>query len=70
MKIYNIFIKNLKVVARNWVYFIVLFIFPFFLILTSAILLNSSDLKNIGIGIVDEYGGYPLGIEEFLKSKD
>src|SRR3989344_2803170 len=60
MKIFNIFMKNLRVVTRNWTYFIVLFIFPFFLILTSSILLNSSNLANIKIGMVNEYPGFYL----------
>src|SRR3989344_3214373 len=67
MKIYNIFTKNIKVVARNWIYFLVLFIFPFFLIFTSAILLNSSDLKNVRLGVVNDYPNYYIDISEFGK---
>ncbi len=65
MKIYNLFLKNLKVVARNWTYFIVLFIFPFLLILTSSILLNSSKLTNIKIGLVNEFPNFYLDTSEF-----
>jgi len=54
MKIFNIVIKDLKIVTRNWTYFAVLFIFPFFLILTSAVLLNSNSLKNVRVGFFNE----------------
>jgi len=64
MKLLSIFIKNLKMVARNWVYFVVLFIFPLFLIITSAVMLNSNDLKNIRIGIVDESYSYQLDLQD------
>lgn len=59
MKIFNIVAKDLKTVTRNWTYFVVLFIFPFFLILASAVMLNSNDLKNVRIGVFNEGGMLP-----------
>ena len=58
MKIIDIFQKNLKTVARNWKYFFVLFLCPILLIIISAIVLNSNDISNLKIGVVDENDNY------------
>ncbi|MEM4230280.1 MAG: ABC transporter permease [Candidatus Pacearchaeota archaeon] len=58
MKIYNIFKKNLKIVSRNWSYFVVLFLCPILLILVSGIMLNSNDFNNLRIGVINEDSTY------------
>jgi hypothetical protein len=62
MKILDISIKNLKVVARNKAYFAVLFLCPILLILISGALLNSNDYDNIGIGIINEALDYEIDL--------
>ncbi len=57
MKVFSIFIKNLKTVSRNWGYFVVLFICPLILIGLSGLMLNSTDFKNSRIGITDTESG-------------
>ncbi|MBM3232592.1 ABC transporter permease [Candidatus Pacearchaeota archaeon] len=52
--IWPIFSKNLKTVSRNWNYFLVLVIFPIFLILLSGAVLNSASTDNIKVGLVNE----------------
>ena len=54
MKVFSIFIKNLKTVSRNWGYFLVLFICPIVLIGLAGMMLNSTDFRNSRIGISDE----------------
>ena len=54
MKLLSIINKNFKVVSRNWSYFIVLVLCPIILILASGAMLNSSDIKNLKIGIMAE----------------
>ncbi len=53
MKIYSIFKKNIKIVSRNFSYFVVLFICPIILILISGIMLNSINYNNVRVGVVN-----------------
>ncbi len=52
MKLYNIFVKNLKTISRNWDYFGVLFIMPLLLIIASAVMLDSNKFENVRIGVI------------------
>lgn len=54
MKIFSVFVKNLKTVSRNWSYFFVLLICPALLILAAGAMLNSFDPNYIRIGVYDE----------------
>ncbi len=64
MKLLSIINKNIKVVSRNWNYFVVLVLCPIILILASGAMLNSSDVKNLKIGIVNEKStDFKLNIE-------
>ncbi len=67
MKIFSIFNKNLKTVSRNLNYFAMLFICPLVLILVAAAVLNSNDIKNIRIGVVDEDPGYDFNLEKVVN---
>ena len=64
MKIISIFLKNLLTISRNWSYFLVLFICPLVLILISGAMLQSNNLANIKIGVVNEDPGFYIGIGE------
>jgi hypothetical protein len=52
MKVFSIFRKNLKGVARSWPYFAVLFVCPVLLILISGVVMNSVDFDNIRVGVI------------------
>jgi len=52
MKVFRIFIKNIRTISRNWSYFFVLVFFPFFLILSSGFVLNSIDVGNINVDFI------------------
>lgn len=69
MKIVSIFVKNLKIVSRNWNYFLVLFICPILLILISGAALNSSDFDNIKVGIIDKDPTYDLDLQGVVNSR-
>jgi hypothetical protein len=60
MKIFNIFIKDIKTISRNWAYFAVLFAIPLALVLTSSVMLNSNNLENVRIGVVDNVDAQKL----------
>jgi hypothetical protein len=68
MKLFNVFIKNMKVVSRNWVYFLVLFIFPILLIIVAGIMLNSNDFENIRIGMINQDPEYYLDVGDFKNA--
>jgi len=70
MKIPVIFLKNLRTISRNWKYFLVLFIFPIILILAAGFMLNSTDVKNMKIGVVNEDPTYTLNIENIHSWKN
>jgi uncharacterized coiled-coil DUF342 family protein len=69
MKVTSIFSKNLKIVSRNWSYFVVLFICPILLILVSGATLNSNDFANIRIGIIDLDPGYDFNLGKIKNVK-
>jgi len=69
MKIYSILKKNLRTVSRNWSYFVILFICPVLLILVSGFVLNSSDLNNVKIGVVDESPSYNFNFKDTKNVK-
>ncbi len=50
----TIFNNNIKTISRNWNYFLVLVIFPIILILLAGTMLNSANLNNIRVGLVNE----------------
>jgi len=58
MKVLTIFNKDLKIISRNWIYFIILVVCPISLILISGTMLNSNSLDNIKIGVIDKNTGY------------
>lgn len=64
MKVLSIFRKNLKTVSRTWSYFVVLFICPILLIFFAGLMLNSSDVDNIKIGLVDKDISYDIDLSE------
>lgn len=70
MKIYNIFKKNIKIVSRNWSYFVVLFVCPILLILISGIMLNSNDFNNLRVGVINEDPNYDLNLENLRNTID
>jgi len=47
MKIFDAFGKNLKLVSRNWSYFVVLFLCPLILISVASFVLSSGDVHNV-----------------------
>ncbi len=69
MKIFTIFKKNLNIISRNWIYFIVLFICPVLLILISGFTLNSGNFNNIQIGVIDEDPDYDFNLDNLKNVK-
>ena len=61
MSVFSIINKNVKVVSRNWSYFIVLVICPVLLVLAAGAMLNSSDPKNLMVGIINEGVYFDVG---------
>jgi len=53
VKLFSIIGKNIKVVSRSWMYVALLIILPTVLVLTTSLLLDSVNSKNVKIGIVD-----------------
>lgn len=49
MKTFNIFFKGIKTISRSWSYFFVLVFFPILLILSSSLMLNSINTKNVQV---------------------
>ncbi|MFZ5955439.1 MAG: hypothetical protein ACOYT4_03360 [Nanoarchaeota archaeon] len=64
MKILSIFNKNLKTISRNLNYFIVLFICPVILIIIAGAMLNSNNVNNIKIGLINQAPNYNFEIDE------
>ena len=46
--------KNIKTVSRNWNYFLVLVVFPIVLILLAGAMLNSVNVQNMKVGLINE----------------
>ena len=61
MSVFSIINKNVKVVSRNWSYFIVLVICQVFVVLAAGAMLNSSDPKNLMVGIINEGVYFDVG---------
>jgi ABC-type multidrug transport system permease subunit len=60
MKVFPIFHKNLKSVARSWPYFAILFILPVVLIIVAGMVLNSVDFDNVQVGIIGSSSGLDM----------
>lgn len=52
MQILAIFSKNLKIIFRNWISFLLLILGPFLLIVILGLVFSSSSLQGISIGII------------------
>ena len=75
MKLLSIINKNLKVVSRNWNYFVVLVLSPVLLVLAAGAMLNSTDINNLRIGVINEnpeveFGAGLIYMQTYYKLQD
>ncbi len=61
MKLLFIINKNLKVVSRNWSYFVVVVLSPVLLVLAAGAMLNSTNINNLRIGVINENSEVEFG---------
>ncbi len=64
----TIFNNNLKTISRNWNYFLVLVIFPILLILLAGVMLNSANVNNIHVGLINEGETVSLDFSEKIQN--
>jgi ABC-type multidrug transport system permease subunit len=60
VKLLSIISKNVKVVSRSWIYVALLIILPTIFVLATSLLLDSVDVNNVKIGIVNNQDSYEI----------
>ena len=59
-KLFSIVGKNMKVVSRSWIYVALLIILPTMLVIFSSFLLDSVNMENVKIGLVENENSYQV----------